>query len=396
MEYKLPAYQEIAERLNEPRNKMQVIVGPRQVGKSTLIGQVLEQCAFPYDIVSTDDNTMASAEWLREIWEAQRMKMLSRNEERRLLVVDEVQKIDNWSEIVKSEWDRDSREKRQLIVVLLGSSRMMIQKGLTESLAGRFELIRLSHWTYPQMRDCFGWNLYQYIYFGGYPGAASFIKNEQRWRRYVKDALIETTIAKDALLNTKIMKPQLLRQLFELGSSYSGEELSLTKVMGQLQDKGNVSTLASYLQILDECGLLCGLQKFAIDKARRYNSVPKFQVHNNALRSVYMDHSYHEALEDPKTWGRFIESAIGAYLVSQADLYDYKVYYWRENDDEVDYILSRLDKVIAIEVKSGRRKMNQGLVRFQQLHPPHRAIVVGPETLTCEEFLSMDLEYLFR
>ena len=396
MEYKRAQFQEILSRINEPRSKIQVIVGPRQVGKSTLIGQVLEECTLPFDSYSADDVTGVSADWLTQVWESQRMKMAVRGETKRLMVIDEIQKIRNWSETVKAEWDRDTREKRQLIVVLLGSSRMWIEKGLTESLAGRFELIRLSHWTYTEMKDCFGWSLPQYVYFGGYPGAAQYIQNETRWRNYVKDALIEPSISKDVLMDTRIMKPQLLRQLFEIGSSYSGELLSLTKVAAQLQDAGNVTTLAGYLHLLDECGLLCGLQKYAEDEARKYNSVPKFQVHNSALRNVYADEDFSEVIEDAKLWGRYIESAVSAHLVSQAQIYDYKVYYWRDKKDEVDFVLVRRNKNVAIEVKSGRRTTNQGLAVFSQLYHPHKALVVGSGGLSFEDFLSMDLNLLFK
>ena len=396
MEYKRAQFQEILSRINEPRSKIQVIVGPRQVGKSTLIGQVLEECTLPFDSYSADDVTGVSADWLTQVWESQRMKMAVRGENKRLMVIDEIQKIRNWSETVKAEWDRDTREKRQLIVVLLGSSRMWIEKGLTESLAGRFELIRLSHWTYTEMKDCFGWSLPQYVYFGGYPGAAQYIQNETRWRNYVKDALIEPSISKDVLMDTRIMKPQLLRQLFEIGSSYSGELLSLTKIAAQLQDAGNVTTLAGYLHLLDECGLLCGLQKYAEDEARKYNSVPKFQVHNSALRNVYADEDFSEVIEDAKLWGRYVESAVGTHLVSQAQIYDYKVYYWRDKKDEVDFVLVRRNKKVAIEVKSGRRTTNQGLAVFSQLYHPHKALVVGSGGLPFEDFLSMDLNLLFK
>ncbi|WP_303181936.1 ATP-binding protein [uncultured Butyricimonas sp.] len=396
MKYKRAPFTEILHRINEPRGKMQVIVGPRQVGKSTLIGQILEECTLPFDSYSADDVTGVSADWLAQVWESQRMKMSARGESKRLMVIDEIQKIKNWSETVKAEWDRDTREKRELVIVLLGSSRMLIEKGLTESLAGRFELIRLSHWTYTEMKDCFGWSLQQYVYFGGYPGAAQFINNENRWRNYVKDSLIEPSISKDILMDTKIMKPQLLRQLFELGSSYSGELLSLTKIAAQLQDTGNVTTLAGYLHLLDECGLLCGLQKFAEDDARKYNSVPKFQVHNNALRNVYIDDDFSEVIEDPKLWGRYIESAIGAYLVSQAQINDYKVYYWRDHKDEVDFILVRRKKKIAIEVKSGRRTTNQGISVFTKTYKPYKALIIGSGGLSFEEFLSMDINLLFK
>lgn len=396
MSYKREQIKDILSRIDEPRGKLQVIVGPRQVGKTTLMGQVLEECMLPYDSYSADDVTGVSADWLAQVWETARMKMLVQGNIKRLLVIDEVQKISNWSETVKAEWDRDTREKRELIVVLLGSSRMLIEKGLTESLAGRFELIRLSHWTYMEMRDCFGWTLPQYIYFGGYPGAAAFIGNETRWRNYVKDSLVEPSISKDVLMDTRVLKPQLLRQLFEIGSSCSGELLSLTKVAAQLQDAGNVTTLAGYLHLLDECGLLCGLQKYAADNSRKYNSIPKFQVHNNALRNAWSELNYSEAVENPKEWGRMAESAVGAYLVSQAQIADYKVYYWRENNDEVDFVLTRRDRKIAIEVKSGRRTVNAGLPKFKTLYNPYHAITVGSGGLSFEEFLSMDLNLLFR
>lgn len=396
MSYKREQIKDILSRIDEPRGKLQVIVGPRQVGKTTLMGQVLEECTLPYDGYSADDVTGVSADWLAQVWETARMKMLAQGNIKRLLVIDEVQKISNWSETVKAEWDRDTREKRELIVVLLGSSRMLIEKGLTESLAGRFELIRLSHWTYMEMRDCFGWTLPQYIFFGGYPGAAAFIGNETRWRNYVKDSLVEPSISKDVLMDTRVLKPQLLRQLFEIGSSCSGELLSLTKVAAQLQDAGNVTTLAGYLHLLDECGLLCGLQKYAADNSRKYNSIPKFQVHNNALRNAWSELNYSEAVENPKEWGRMVESAVGAYLVSQAQIADYKVYYWRENNDEVDFVLTRRDRKIAIEVKSGRRTVNAGLPKFKTLYNPYHAITVGSGGLSFEEFLSMDLNLLFR
>lgn len=396
MDYKRLQYSEIKGRIDEPRSKIQVIVGPRQVGKSTLIGQVLDECDLPHESYSADDIINADANWLAQVWETQRLKMDALGESKRLLIVDEVQKITNWSETVKAEWDRDTREKRELAVVLLGSSRMLIEKGLTESLAGRFELIRLTHWTYAEMRDCFGWTLPQYIYYGGYPGAAQYVTNEARWRNYVRDSLIEPSISKDVLMNTNILKPQLLRQLFEVGSSYSGELLSLTKVAAQMQDAGNVTTLAGYLHLLDECNLLCGLQKYAEDNARKYNSIPKFQVYNSALRNVYADEDFIDAIQNPKSWGRYVESAIGAYLVSQAQIIGYKVYYWRDKSDEVDYILTYRNRKVAIEVKSGRRTKNVGIVKFAQLYHPYRTIIVGSGGLSAEEFLTMDLTVLFR
>lgn len=396
MIYKRHQFSELQNRILEPRSRIQVIVGPRQVGKSTLIAQVLSECPIAYESFSADDVVGGDGNWLSQIWDSQRMRMDIFGEEVRLLVVDEIQKIKNWSEIVKSEWDRDTREKRELRVVLLGSSRMLIEKGLTESLNGRFELLRMTHWTYREMQECFGWTLPQYVYYGGYPGAAQYVGNETRWRNYVKDSLIEPTISKDVMLNSNIHKPQLMRQLFELGSSYSGELLSLTKVAAQVQEGGNVTTLAGYLHLLDECNLLCGLQKYAEDNARKYNSIPKFQVYNSALRNVYANEDFAEAALNPKLWGRYVESAIGAYIVSQAQILGYKAYYWRDKSEEVDFVLFYRNRKVAIEVKSGRRSTNSGMAKFAERYHPHRTIVVGTGGLSVEEFLSMDLALLFK
>lgn len=388
-------YQEVKMRLEEQRMFIQVIAGPRQVGKSTLVGQVLDSITLPYSSYSADNELNVTQAWISNVWDAARNEMTVRHETEHILVIDEVQKIDNWSEVVKKEWDRDTREKRNIKVLLLGSSRLLLKKGLTESLAGRFELIRMGHWTFPEMREAFGWTLDQYIYFGGYPGTAPLISNEIRWKMYVKDSLIESALANDVLGTTTVYKPALLKRLFELGCSYSGELLSLTKMMGQLQDRGNVTTLANYIQVLDECHLLAGLQKFSGDTARRYASVPKYQVYNNALMNVYSTASFEEQRLDLEKWGRLVESAVGSCLLNYADKLNYKVYYWREKNNEVDFIVERNRKVWAIEVKSGKRGMNKGLGLFREAFNPYRAFVVGTDGISVEDFLSANLDDFF-
>ena len=390
-----PEYQEIKKRLEEPRLFLQVISGPRQVGKSTLIEQVLSNISLPYNSYSADAELNVSQAWISNVWDAARNEMDYRKEQEHILVIDEIQKISNWSETVKKEWDRDSRERRNLKVLLLGSSRLLLQKGLTESLAGRFELIRMGHWTFTEMKEAFGWSLDQYIYYGGYPGTAPLISDEARWKRYVKDSLVDAALTNDVLATTNIYKPALLKRLFELGCSYSGELLSLTKMMGQLQGKGNVTTLANCIQVLDECHLLAGLQKYSGDNARRYASVPKYQVYNNALMNVYATSSFEEQRLDLEIWGRLVESAVGAHLVNNADKLDYKVYYWRDKNDEVDFIVERRHKVWAIEVKSGKRSMNKGLGLFREAFQPYRAFVVGTGGISVEDFLSADLDKFF-
>ena len=300
---------------------------------------------------------------------------------------------------MKREWDADKRNGVNLKVVLLGSSRLLLKKGLTESLAGRYELIRMPHWSYREMRDAFGVTLDEYIYFGGYPGPAHLIKDEIRWRKYIKDSLVAPAIEKDVIMTSNIYKPALMKQLFELGCSYSAEILSLTKLMGRLQDVGNVTTLAGYLEILDECALLTALQKYANDEARKRGSIPKYQVYNNALMTAYKGRNFVADRTDTKSWGRWVESAIGAHLLSMADELDYEVYYWRESakskdekDREVDFVIVRDGEATAIEVKSGRRGMNTGLPAFVEAFHPQHSFVVGTSGVCIEDFLCCEIE----
>ena len=401
MEYIRKQFVTLKERIIEPRKFMQVVAGPRQVGKSTLVGQVLEQISIAHVTEVADGVDPKDSDWIHRVWEAARATMMIRGIEEYLLVIDEVQKIDNWSEIVKREWDADTRNRLNLKVVLLGSSRLLLKKGLTESLAGRYELIRMPHWSLQEMQDAFGVTLDEYIYFGGYPGPAHIIKDERRWRKYIKDSLVAPAIEKDVVMTSNIYKPALMKQLFELGCSYSAEILSLTKLMGQLQDAGNVTTLASYLEILDECALLTALQKYAKDEARKRGSIPKYQVYNNALLTAYKGRSFVTDRTDTKAWGRWVESAVGAHLLSMADELDYDVYYWREpsrnkneKDKEVDFIIDNGGEVTAIEVKSGRRGMNAGLPDFVEMFKPKKSLVVGTGGVSLEDFLGCDVETL--
>ena len=394
MEYKRPQFAEVLERMNEPRKFIQVLAGPRQVGKSTLIDQVLGECTLPHYLYNADGVDENDTDWIRRVWESARTQMDIRQQTEAILVIDEIQKIKRWSEIVKREWDADTRNQRQLKLFLLGSSRLMLRKGLTESLAGRFELIRLGHWTLQEMEDAFGLTLDEWIYYGGYPGSASLIKDMRRWRKYIKESLVAPAIEKDIIMTSNIYKPALMKQLFELGCSYSAELLSLTKALGQLQDAGNVTTLSSYLNILNQCNLLGGLQKYANDDARRYQSVPKFQVYNNALLTAYRGTTYDKDRIDPQIWGRWVESAVGGYLLGGAEDGGYKVYYWRERSDEVDYIVASQGTAIALEVKSGRRGMNSGLPKFCESFHPKRALVIGTDGIPFKEFFHMKIEDL--
>ena len=392
--YKRSQYDELNSRIKESRSKIQVISGPRQVGKSTLVKQVLQDADIPYMFVSADNVDSGNTGWIGEVWSTARARMKAAGAEQFLLVIDEVHKVNNWSEAVKKEWDEDTFNDLELKVVILGSSRLLLKDGLTESLAGRYELIRMPHWSYAEMRDAFNLDLDRYIYFGGYPGGAKYVEDERRWRRYIKDSIVAPAIERDVLMTKTVYKPALMKQLFEVGCAYSGKELSLNKMLGQLQDAGNVTTLAGYLTTLDESRLLCGMHKYARDNARKYNSAPKLMVYNTALFSVQSGMSFNKALTSPIAWGRWVESAVGAFLLNMADEYDYKLFYWREREDEVDFVIDAEDKLVAIEVKSGRRTNNQGLSEFMKRYNPDFSLVVGSGGVPVEEFLSWDLGQL--
>ena len=368
---------------------MQVVAGPRQVGKTTLVQQVLAEFDRPNVFVSADEPALRDASWLAAQWERARLVAKDAGQRGAVLALDEVQKIQGWSEAVKRLWDEDTRFRLPLHVVLLGSAPLLVQRGLSESLAGRFEILHLPHWSFPEMRAAFGFSLEQYLYFGGYPGAAPLAGDPPRWRRYLLDALVEPTIARDVLLLTRVDKPALLRRLFELGCRYSGQVLSYTKMLGQLHDAGNTTTLAHYLELLAGAGMLTGLPKFAGAAVRSRSSSPKLQVFNTALLTSLSGLTPAEARDDREFWGRLTESAVGAHLANAAACGECELFYWREGNREVDFVLRAGRTVVAIEVKSGRAPLaHSGLAAFGEAFKPKRSLLVGGDGIPVKEFLS--------
>ena len=383
------------QRLEKKRQFIQVVIGPRQVGKTTLVQQVLKQLAIPSHYVSADTPGLQTSAWIETQWEIARQ--LLQNNKEALLVIDEVQKIPDWSAHVKKCWDEDTQHERALKVVLLGSSPLLLQQGLTESLAGRFEVIHARHWSFSEMKKAFAWNVDQYIYFGGYPGAANLIDDETRWKNYINDSLIETTISRDILLMTRIEKPALLRRLFQLACQYSSQILSYQKMLGQLHDAGNTTTLSHYLKLLSAAGMVSGIEKFSGSKIQQRASSPKLMVLNTGLMSAQQPLDFKAAKSDPTYWGRLFESAIGAHLLNGTFGKDIDVFYWRELNKEVDFVLTRGDRVIAIEVKSGQsRLIPSALVGFEKNFSPERLLLVGTDGISAESFLSMPIDYWFE
>ena len=390
--YQRPQAAELTARLQEPRRFIQVVAGPRQVGKSTLAHQATRELRFPVRYASADEPTLRGSEWIAQQWDAARLD--PEGGAGGVLILDEIQKIPNWSEAAKRLWDEDTRAARPLRVVLLGSAPLLITQGLTESLAGRFEKLMLSHWSFAEMQAAFGWSLEEFVYHGGYPGAAPLIAEPERWTRYILDSLIETSISRDVLLLTRVDKPALLRRLFELACRYSGQVLSYTKMLGQLQDAGNTTTLAHYLDLLAGAGMVRGVPKYAGDAARSRGSSPKLQVLNTALMTSTSGLTFEGARSDREFWGRLVESAVGAHLANAEMRGECTLHYWRERNHEVDFVVEAGRRLTAIEVKSGRAPhVLAGTDAFVRAFKPHRTLLVGGDGIPLEEFLSRPVSH---
>ena len=394
MAYIRPHATRLARRLAAPRRFIQAVAGPRQVGKTTLVQRVVEKSGLQSRFASADEPTLRGHDWIEQQWEAARLTAHDAGRRGAVLVFDEIQKISGWSETVKRLWDEDTRASRPLKVVLLGSAPLLIARGLTESLAGRFEVLHLPHWTFAEMKAAFGWSLDQYLFYGGYPGAAPLVREHHRWARYVIDALIETTISRDVLLLSRVDKPALLRRLFQLGCSYSGQMLSYTKMLGQLHDAGNATTLAHHLDLLAGAGMVTGLQKFAGEAVRRRGSSPKLQVLNTALMTAQSGLTLKDARADREFWGRLTESAVGAHLANAAATGACELFYWRDGDKEVDFVVRAGRRLTAIEVKSGRsRNAQTGLAAFADAFKPKRKLLIGGDGIPVEEFLARPVDH---
>ncbi len=374
----------LVSRLQEESERIQVISGPRQVGKTTLVLQALAACDRPHHYASADNPVLRDSAWLEAQWEEGRR--LARDASA-ILAIDEIQKAADWAETIKRLWDEDRRDSVELQVVLLGSAALLVQQGLSESLAGRFELIRTPHWSFAEMREAFGFSLDQFVHFGGYPGAAALIEDEQRWASYLLDSIVETTISRDLLLLTRVDKPALLRSLFRLVCDHSSQIVSYQKLTGQLQDAGNTTTLAHYLDLLAAAGLAVGLEKYSRRKLRQRRSTPKLLALDTGLVSALAGYSFAESRADGEHWGRLVETAVGAHLHATLEP-PAELLYWRDRSKEVDFVRRRGKQLEAIEVKSGRRRDDlPGMAAFESAYGPARKLLIGSDGTPLDSFL---------
>ena len=374
----------LAQRLAEPRAFIQVVMGPRQTGKTTAIKQAVKASGLENRIASADSAMTLTGDWIELEW--RQARALAQSSGSAVLVLDEIQKVMGWSETVKALWDEDSWNDVPLAVVLSGSSSLLLGSGLTESLAGRFELLRSMHWSLAEMSEAFGYSLDDYLMFGGYPGAAILKDDVDRWREYMRDSIVESTISRDVLQMEDVRKPALMRALFELGAQYSAQEISYRKLLGQLDDKGNTDTVRHYLDLLSKAGIMSGLQKYDAKQLRSRASSPRLMVHDPSLMSS-MWRGAGDLLADSSLRGHLVETAVGARLIARSAVEGFDLYWWRDGDLEVDFVVKRNDgAVTAIEVKSGKvteSGMNEFLKRNSEANP----MVVGDRNISIEQFL---------
>lgn len=375
----------LAERLSEPRHFIQIVTGPRQTGKSTAVSQALEKTDIPRAEFSFDRPRDRRSRKLEEVWHSARTLAQERGEA--VLSLDEVQKVPDWSGTVKYLWDEDARLGVNLKVVVTGSSTLMLRKGMADSLKGRFELSQSTQWTYAECKEAFGCSLEEYLYFGGYPGAVQLRSDEGRWLAYMRDSIIEPTLSQDVLEMETVRKPALLRALFEVGAAYSAQEVSYRKLLGQLDDRGNTDTIAHYLGLLDQAGLMTGLRKYDEKVLRERASSPRLLVHDTSLMVASSGERRARLLEDRERRGHLVETAVGAYLLASASSEGFSVNWWRDGAAEVDFVVTQGRRRTAIEVKSGRIKGTRGLGEFVRRFPGTYALVVGSDEFPVEDFL---------
>ncbi len=374
----------IRNRINEPRRFIQILIGPRQTGKTTAVTQALADFPLPY-LMTEATKGESDGDWLRAQW--YRARGLTNAGLSALLVIDEIQYVKNWSAIAKTLWDEDAVAGVDLRVLLTGSSATLIQAGLNESLVGRFELIESTHWTFAECSDAFGYSLNDYLFYGGYPGAESLRGDPRRWLRYMRSSVIEPSILNDALSLGDVRNPELMQRLFMVGAPYSAQEISYRKLLGQLNDRGNTSTLARYLELLSDAGIMSGLHKYDPKILREKTSSPRLLVHDTSLMVAAYGRKRNALLDNPELRGRLVETAVGAYLINRSYSGEIEVFWWREGASEVDFVVTCDDDVTAIEVKSGRVKPTRGLDEFILRYPYANALVVGSPACTLEDFL---------
>jgi uncharacterized protein len=350
---------------NSAESLIQVVIGARQVGKTTGIKQLLSELPNKsYLYCSADAILPKPADWLFEQWN------IATSSGKTLLVVDEIQKVENWSALVKQLWDEQLFHGKKLDLILLGSSSLNIQRGLSESLAGRFLLHKVYHWNAEESKAAYNLDLDTYLTYGGYPGSYSLLSNRQEWLDYINDSIIEAVIGKDILSNARVLSPALFKQCFDIVCSYPAQEISYTKLLGQLHSRGNTDQIKYYLELLEGAFLIKQLFKYSNRKVIKRSSSPKLLPMCPSLFTVGIDADLNKEEK-----GRAFELAVGTSLIRLPG----RTYYWRERNYEVDFVYEYGKNLYGIEVKSSSVKNARGLMKFKEKFPKAHTLIITPD-----------------
>jgi len=341
----------LKKRFLEPNPLIQLIMGPRQVGKTTGVQQFLQGIKTPHHFVNADDQLSLSRDWSLEQWQIAQEKGHGT-----LLVIDEIQKVDNWAETIKKLWDAQVRKKSQIKLLLLGSSSLALTRGVSESLAGRFEIIPVYHWNYCESNQAMPMDIATYLKFGGYPKSYEFLDDYDRYIKYTKSSIIERVLDKDILQFSTVKKPALFKHAFAVIASYPAQEISYRKILGELQEKGNIETIKYYISLFESAYLIKTIPKYGSQDFKTKSSSPKIIP----LAPCF----YHLFSANYEKEPFVFEASVGMTLLQISD----ELFYWRKGNDEVDFILRWQKNLYAIEVKSGRKRRGQGLQKFCELY----------------------------
>ncbi len=344
----------LIERFSNPCEKIQVILGPRQVGKTTGVLEFAHKVERA--LYFTADGVLSE----QRAWVENCFQQAIR--ENKILIIDEIQKIVNWSETVKRIWDQSKVEKKSLECILLGSSSLEINRGLTESLLGRYELISVPHWSYSESKELSGMSIDDYLVFGGYPGSYEFIKDFERWSQYLTTSIVDNVITKDILLYQAVRSVSLFKQAFDIISHYPSHEISYNKLLGQIQDKGNIDLVKHYLNLYQGAFLIDVLEKYSVKPIKRKTSSPKILHHCPAFYGRLLGQ---RIVNEAELKGHAFETLVGNILKNNFD----KLYYWRDGNHEVDFVFKYLGQEYGVEVKSGRRKSEKSRDKFLKHFP---------------------------
>jgi uncharacterized protein len=352
------------QRLTEPApGHVQVLTGPRQVGKTTLLLELAKHWGKRALYAAADTPEASLPGWWEQQWQRAEQLAQSRGA---VLLIDEIQYLAHWSRLLKAGIDRVRRERIALHVVVSGSSSLHIGKGARETMAGRYERLQLLHWSAAEIAERFGVTaskaVEQTVQYGSYPGAVSLLSDLTRWREYVRQSIMEPAVGRDLMMLETIRKPALLRQVFALCTGHPAEIISLQKLCGQLTDKGSLETVAHYLHVLEEAYLVAAVPKYSEKALRQRAAPPKLIVLNNAFLGATSNRLPPQPDAEPERWGRWVENACLAHAWNAGQ----QVCYWRAEPYEVDMVLDGSWGRWAIEVKSGPYALNDldGLLEF--------------------------------